>query len=234
MLVALISDVHGNLVALDTVLSDLERERPDGTVCLGDVAATGPQPREAVERLRALGCPVVMGNADEELFRPLRSVPPRAASKDGRRVWEIDRWCTARLSPENLEYLRGFRPTVDLSLGHGRMLLCFHGSPRSFDDVIEATTPDGELDRMLSGHEATVMAGGHTHVQFVRRRRETTMLNPGSADLNPPGAEYALVASERDRLRIDLRCLVLPNDEIRRTALESGMPHAEWWASFWR
>jgi len=62
MRIAIIADIHGNLTALEAVLADLEDTGADRVVCLGDVAATGPQPHETVARLRALGCPVVMGN----------------------------------------------------------------------------------------------------------------------------------------------------------------------------
>ena len=72
------------------------------------------------------------------------------------------------------------------------------------------------------------MAGGHTHEQYVRRYRESAILNPGSVELNPSGADYVLVASEKDRLRVDLRSLTLPRERIRQAALGSGMPHAEW------
>lgn len=229
MRVALISDLHGNLTALETVLDELARERPDRVLCLGDVAATGPQPRETVERLREIGCPVVMGNADDELLRPI----PDAEDEEGRRFVEIDRWCAEQLALEHLGYLRGFRPTVELSLGSGRTLLGFHGSPRSFDDAVVATTPEGELARMLSGHEAAVMAGGHTHEQFVRRHGKTTVLNPGSVGLNPPVAEYALVDLEGGRLAVELHRLTLGAAKVRREALDSGMPHAGWWASLW-
>lgn len=234
MLVALISDVHANLAALEIVIADFERERPDRVVCLGDVAATGPQPRETLERLRELGCPTVMGNTDADLLRPpLRAVADEPTDEQ-RRISEIDHWCAACLSPADLDYVRSFQPTIRVSLDHGRTLLCFHGSPRSFDDAIVATTPDRELDRLLSGHEATVMAGGHTHEQYVRRYRESVVFNPGSVGLNPSGADYALIVSERDRLRVDLRSLVLPRERIRQAALGSGMPHAEWWAGLWR
>ena len=70
MRIAIIANIHANRVALDAVLADIEALRPEQIVCLGDVAATGPQPRQAVERLRALGCPVVMGNADAWLLDP--------------------------------------------------------------------------------------------------------------------------------------------------------------------
>ena len=230
MIVALISDIHGNLVALEAVLADLERDGPDRIVCLGDVAATGPQPRATVERLRSLGCPVVMGNADAELLGP---IPQTERDGDVRRIEEIDRWCAGRLSPADLDYLRGFPLTLEVSLGDGHALLCFHGSPRSFDDVIEATTPESELQHLISGHSADVMAGGHTHAQLLRRHAETTVLNPGSVGLNPPWVEYALVSYEDGSLRVEMRRLPLPGEAVVRAAAGSGMPHAEWWAGFW-
>ena len=113
-------------------------------------------------------------------------------------------------------------------------LLCFHGSPHSYDDAITATTPDAELDKLLSGYEAAVMACGHTHEQFVRPHRDTIVLNPGSVGLSPPCAEYALVSSSDGRLGIELRRLALPLGEVRGAAFDGGIPHADWWADFWR
>lgn len=229
MLVAIIADLHGNRVALDAVLEDIELQSVDTIVCLGDVAATGPLPRETVERLRGLGCPVVMGNADAELLGSISD----GDSEEMRRIVEIDRWCAAQLPPEHLDYLRGFDSTIRLDLSDQHKLLCCHGSPLSFDDEITSTTSKEDLDLMLSGCDATVVAGGHTHAQLVRSHENITFLNPGSVGLNPPVTEYALVASENGRLRIELRRLPLPLEMIRRSAFESGMPHAEWWAGLW-
>ena len=177
MKVGLISDIHGNLAALETVLASLEAERPDRVVCLGDVAATGPQPRETLRRLRASGCPVVMGNADAFLLAPRMATD---AGEDERRVAEIDRWCAEQLEPSDLDWVRTFQPTVELGLGGGRRLLCFHGSPRGYDEIISAATPEEALDGMLAGHDAPWMAGGHWHFQMLRKHRGTTLVNPGS------------------------------------------------------
>ena len=93
--IALIADIHGNLAALDAVLDALGPEQPGRFVCLGDVAATGPQPREVLRRLHGLGCPVVMGNADAEL---LDVAPPGPETDDdSRRIADIARWCAAQL-----------------------------------------------------------------------------------------------------------------------------------------
>ena len=69
-MIAVISDIHGNLPGLEAVLNDIEEVGAEQIVCLGDVAGFGPQPREALASIKALGCPVVMGNADMEMLRP--------------------------------------------------------------------------------------------------------------------------------------------------------------------
>jgi predicted phosphodiesterase len=242
MRVGLIADIHGNLVALEAVLADLERTEVDHVVCLGDVA-WGPQPRQTVERLRALSYPTIMGNADDELFNLPSQTP---ADEDARVSLDITRWCAAQLTPADLDYLRTFHPTLEQTLGADHTLLCFHGSPRSFHDVIRSTTAEDDLAGMLAGFSATVMAGGHTHEQMLRRYRETIILNPGSVGLpfergpganqarHPPWAEYALVSQENGVLRIELRRVPIDVGAIVRAIRQSGMPHAELLAQDWR
>jgi predicted phosphodiesterase len=263
MRVGLIADIHGNLVSLDAVLADLERAQVDHVVCLGDVA-WGPQPRQTVERLRALSYPppplsyppppglrpgvlrtvaAIMGNADDELFNLPSETP---ADDNARATLDIARWCAAQLSPADLNYLRTFHPILELSLGAAHTLLCFHGSPRSFHDIIRSTTAEDNLAGMLAGFSATVMAGGHTHEQMLRRYRETIIVNPGSVGLpfergpgadqvrNPPWAEYALVSRESGILRIELRRVPIDVGAIVRAIRESGMPHADLYAQDWR
>jgi len=247
MRVAIIADTHGNLVSLDAVLADIERDGIDQVVCLGDVAGLGPQPREVIARLRGLGCPVVMGNADEFLLDPSALDPARHPDADEslRRMHEMERWGAEQLLPEDLDYLRTFQPTVEIPLGDGDSLLCYHGSPRSNEEEIRGATPDAELAEKLGERRTVVMAGGHTHEQFVRRLQRTIVLNPGSVglpweilpeggDRNPPWAEYAVLAHEGGRLSIDLRRVPIELPAVHRALLESGIPHAEWWAADWR
>lgn len=241
MRIGLIADIHANLIALEAVLAGLERAAVDQIICLGDVAAGGPQPRETVARLRALNLPTVMGNADEELFNF-----PVIPAEDVPLYLEVDRWCAAQLSAADLDYLRGFRPTIEVALGDGLALLCCHGSPRSFNDVIVATTPDDDLAVMLAGCSATVIAGGHTHQQMLRRYRDMLLLNPGSVGLpyergsggddarNPPWAEYAVVSQESGALSIASRRVPIDAGAVAQAIRASGMPHAEVWARDWR
>jgi hypothetical protein len=102
--VAPISDVHGNTVALEAVLADIGRRGTNEIVCLGDVAAGGPQPREALERLRRLGCAVVRGNADDWLLGEM----PAEAHEDGRRLRAIVDWARGQLRDADVVYLESF------------------------------------------------------------------------------------------------------------------------------
>jgi putative phosphoesterase len=242
MRTAIISDIHGNLLALDAVLADLDAADSDQIVCLGDVAAFGPQPGGVLARLRTVGCPVVMGNTDDWLLNPQ---PHELRDDDSQRVTEVELWSAQQLSPADLEQVRTFRPTLELSLGGDTALLCFHGSPQSKTDVILSTTPDAELERMLAGSRATIMAGGHSHTQMLRRIGNVTLLNPGSVGLpherdlvtdkvrHPAWAEYAIVSWENQSLTIQFRRVPFDARALVQVALGSGMPHAEWWVRDW-
>ena len=219
MRIALFSDIHGNAVAFDALLSDLERRPVDRLVCLGDAIQGGPQPRECVERLRDLGCPVVLGNADQEVLE-----------QDG----ELERWTRAQLSEDDLAFIRSFAATVELP-----GVLAFHGTPTSFDDVILPWTPEEEFQALLEGDDAPVLAGGHTHLQFVRRRGASLFVNPGSVGLAydyaqprerprlDPWAEYAVVADEESVLSLEFRRVPFDPAEVVRAYETSAIPGAE-------
>lgn len=239
MRTAVISDIHGNLIALEAALERLGGEDVDQVVCLGDVAASGPQPCETVDALLRVGCPVVLGNTDEWLLNPRTRAD---ADADRSRGGEIDLWCAEQLAPAHLEFLRALPPTIEVPLGDSATMLCFHGSPRSNTEVVLATTPDEELARMLGDAGAVVMAGGHTHAQLLRRLGPVTVINPGTVGRpyeryaparTPPGAEYVVVTSRGGGLSIELRRTPVDTGRVVEVALGSGMPHARWWSAVW-
>ena len=241
MRIGLIADIHGYCIALDTVLAALERERVDELICLGDVAALGPHPAEVIARLRALNCPVVMGNTDAWLLDP----PPDSADERERPMFALTRWCAAQLTDGDRTYVRAFAPIIERTLGDEGRLLCFHGSPRSFDDVVIATTPDDDLHRMFAGYDATIMAGGHTHLAMLRPYGEARIVNPGSVGLPGTGAvtpynrdvhwaEFAVLESGKGRLAMHLHRLDLDVATMLDMARASGMPEYNYWAAKWR
>lgn len=246
MRIALIADIHGNLLALETVLHELSQEHIDQIICLGDVAALGPQPRTVLAHLRSLNCPVIMGNTDAWLQTP--SVAPEVAANNSRAIYEITVWCAEQLSSADRAYISTFPPTLELPLDEEKTLLCYHGSPRSFDDVIAAITPDATVKQMLTGFSATVMAGGHTHIQMIRRYEDSHLVNVGSIGL--PGvnagspelpinhavnwAEYGVLSMERGRLSLDLLRTPLDITTMLQEARHTDMPHLDWWIQKWQ
>lgn len=245
MRIAVISDIHGNLVAFEAVLDRFASEGVDGTICLGDVAAGAPQPAGTVARLREIGGPVVMGNADAEVLDPATTP---ATDETTHRVNEITAWAASQLADDDLAYLRTFQPTAEIPLGDAGLLVGCHGSPRSFDDQMLPATPTDDLDAMLAGipAETTIVASGHTHQQGLRRYRGLLLLNPGSVGLpfhpvppsepvfNPAWAEYAIVTADHGALSIDLRRVPIDLDTLIRVARGSDMPHTGWWIGDWR
>lgn len=242
MRVALIADIHGNAVALDTVLNTLTKQKVDSIICLGDVAASGPQPTQAIEQLRAIGCPMVMGNTDDWLLQPQL----KDKSDDFRgRLQDVEFWGSQQLSSADREYLSTFQPTIEFPLANEKMLLCYHGSPRSYREGIVATTSEDELDQIFAGRQAAIMAGGHTHMQMFRRYKDVLLINPGSVGLaidrvspfaeirNAAWAEYAIISVEDGSLSVEMRRIPFDFQAVIQAVLSSGMPHAEWWISEW-
>jgi hypothetical protein len=208
------------------------------------VAATGKQPREVVRRLRDIGCPMVMGHADAEL---LDVTPPAPETdEDVRRIGDISRWCAAQLDDADRAFLASFQPTVEISFGEERSLLCCHGLPRRYNDVMVATTSNDELDSMIAGHDATIIAGGHRHILMPRAYRGREFVNPGGVRLAyqffpdgsvrvPPWAEFALGSrTDGGVVRVAFRRVPYDRDVTVRVMAEREMPHAAWWVADWR
>lgn len=102
MRIALISDIHGNLLALEAVLADARAVGVDRFACLGDVATLGPKPREVLQVLRALGCPCILGNHDAFLLEPELVTRYTQAPV----IVEAVDWCRAQLTLEDLAFVR--------------------------------------------------------------------------------------------------------------------------------
>jgi predicted phosphodiesterase len=194
----LLSDIHGNLRAFEAVLAELARFGIDDAVVLGDVAQGGDEPTAVLDRLAELGWPVILGNADHFLLElPFDTNEEIGEEQLARREWSL-----AQLDERHLEQIRSFHPTYERD-----GLLAFHGSPRNFEDILLPETGDDSPWR-VEGY--TLLAGGHTHVQWTTRIGEAQYVNPGSVGLavdrfadrkQMPYAEFALVTGDAVEFR---------------------------------
>jgi len=220
--IALISDLHGNVHALERVLADARTMGVDAVACLGDVCTLGPYPREVLDIIRERCRWFILGNHDEYMSRPelLRD------HSDAPDVVSAVEWCRSELDTGSLDFLTSFVSRTRVDLGAEMQLLLFHGSPDSNTQDLLAETAPAELDTHLRGHEATVLAGGHTHLQMLRQHRGRLMVNPGSVGLpfesyasgGPPRvmahAEYAIVEAHQGKLGVTLQRIELDRSRL--------------------
>ena len=237
MRLALVSDQHGNDVAFRAVIEDLERLGVDDAVCLGDTTQGGAEPAETLDRLAALGCETVLGNADDLLLE----VPTDSPEPITERLLEVRQWTLSQLSPSHLERIRSFAPVIRREI-EGVSMVFFHGSPHSYDDVL---LPElgGEALAPFLAHDAALLAGGHTHLQWTRRIGDALYVNPGSIGISydrhtdppvlRPLAEWALVTVEDGDVAVEFRQVPYSADDVVAGALRSGRPFADEWAAQW-
>jgi putative phosphoesterase len=230
MKIALISDLHGNIPALNAVLADAGDA--DRIICLGDIVDLGPEPGAAIAVLRERGIDCLKGNHDPFELGPIE---PAA-------VWA---WTLAQLSADELDWLRELPPSLEYEF-EGVRLLCVHGSPRSFDEQVLATTSDDALREMVAGRVFDVMACGHTHVQLLRKLDGHWIVNPGSVampfvepllDPRPPQilpwAEYATLTLEGGNVQIDLHKVDYDIEDYFARVRQSSMPDPDGWVRAW-
>jgi len=243
MRIAIIADIHANLVSFEAVLADIEQERVDQTICLGDLATIGPQPKAVLQRMKELGYPCVIGNHESwllnlNLLDKLQGAPH----------WftESIRWCATQLSEDDLEFMRSFPPTISLPLEGKEGFLGFHGSPSSDMDSIYPMTPPEELEQLLAGHTFRVMAGAHTHAQMLRQHKGMLIINPGSVgmpfDQAPtrgpirfhPWAEYAILSATNGVLSVDMRRVSIDLVRVKNALTDDRHPAHNIWLNNWK
>jgi predicted phosphodiesterase len=239
---ALVSDQHGNDVAFRAALEDVERLGVEEVVCLGDVVQGGTEPAQTLDRLEAAGCATVLGNADAFLLE----IPADSPEPVTERQLEVREWTLSQLSSSQLGQIRSFIPVLRRELD-GVSLLLFHGSPRSYDDVLlpelGGESLGGESLEPFLGQEAALLAGGHTHLQWTRGIGGALYVNPGSIGISydrhadspvlRPLAEWALVTVADGSVAVEFRQVSYAVEDVQAAAKRSGRPYADEWAAQW-
>jgi len=240
MRIGLISDIHGNLPALEAVLARLDEERIDELVCLGDVAV-GPVAHDTTQLLRERAPALVLGNWDAWVLDRVR---PCADSETCRKLLEMAAFWVQELDEDDRAYMRSARSRLDLDVD-GAHLAFFHGSPRSYNHPILATTSQDELEPLFSGIRARMSFVGHTHLQMIRKLSSTVLVNPGSVGLPfrawpetaarvCPWAEYGIAEFlGDDDVTVELHRAPYDTGALIELVLDSGVPHAKWWTDCW-
>lgn len=234
MRVAIISDIHGNQLAFEAVLRDL-KEQPgiEQVVIGGDICLNGPRPRQVLEMVQELGCPVIQGNVDTEVAN---GAPDKGAKKR-----TTVSWTREEIGPTGIYYLAALPFSHRIATPDGSELLIVHANPLNQDEAILPNAADGLLERLLGGLDPDVgaLAFGHLHIAYTRRWRHLLLADVGSCGLprdEDLRAAYGILTwydgvweAEIQRVSYDVQAVVkqlktcgIPNAEKRvKTLLEA-------------
>jgi putative phosphoesterase len=217
--VAVISDVHGNAVALEAVLQEVSKEEPDLLLFGGDLTwGSLPEATSAlVEPLRRSSI-FVRGNAERALVEAAERVREGHDALTAR-----ERWMLEHHSAETLDFLASFvEAAVVRVTGLGAVRFC-HGSPRSDEELVTFATPEARMRALMEGVAETVLVSAHTHIQFDREVAGIRSVNPGSVGMPYEGrsgaAYWAMLGAD-----VELRHTVYSVKEAVRRYRETDDP----------
>lgn len=226
MRIAVLSDVHANLHALQAVWADLEGQRPEASYCLGDLVGYGAFPTEVVEFLRQRQVPTVLGNYDEGAGFDLADCGCAYRRADERRRGDLSlRWTQAHTRPEAKAYLQALPLQLRLE-DRSPKLLMVHGSPRKVNEYVFEDRPAATFERIARLAGTDVLLFGHTHLPYQKSVDSTLFVNVGSVGKpkdGDPRACYALLDLGR-RTQIALRRVAYDIEAAARAVEQSGLP----------
>lgn len=227
MRLAIFSDVHSNLPALDAVLADIAAARVDDRYVLGDLVGYAPWPNEVLERLQAEHIPVVMGNYDDGtgFDREECGCAYTDPIENGLGDRSFD-WTMAHTSDSNKAYLRSLEPQIRFEADGHRFLLV-HGSPRRINEYLYDDKPDATFARIAAGADADVIVCGHTHRPYDKTVGAARFINVGSAGKpkdGDPRACWALIETSPDEVRVSFRHVAYDVETAARAIEASDLP----------
>jgi putative phosphoesterase len=174
MRLLLLSDIHGNMEALNAIRDNVSY---DQAICMGDLADYGPDPLAIIDWVRDSKIPTVRGNHDNAVALHVDC----GCGYKYKHLSEATREYTwQQITEKEEEFLMALPQSLDFTFEHLKVR-AVHGSPKSFFDYIYPDTPEDKVTPMIEGEACDYMLAGHTHVPMIRKLPGLTMLNPGSA-----------------------------------------------------
>ncbi len=222
MRIAVLSDIHGNLVGLDACLADLQVQGgADVIVGGGDFCVDGPKPKKVLQRLEEIGAKCVRGNTDRYLS---------IAHDDHCTEMELSQlqWTRQELGEKWLQWLAEL--PFALRVGDDdNQLLVVHANPTTDDEHLWPDADDATLSRLIGEERATAIAFGHLHLPYVRIWRGKLLVNVASAGLPKDGdarAGYALFTQRNGGWEVKHRRVEFDVKKVATQLADCGIPNS--------
>lgn len=225
MRIAIISDIHGNDLAFAAVLHDLAKQpRCDQLVIAGDLCLNGPRPREVLQRVQELQCPVIQGNVDLETVTQ--------APEKGEKKRSTVAWTREQIGEAGIAYLANLPFSYRVQNTGGLDLLIVHANPLNLEDALFPNADDETLEHLLGGLDARVgaLAFGHLHIAYVRRWRGLLLADVASCGAprdEDRRAAYGILTWQEDHWEAEIRRVPYDLPAVLKQIKNSGMPNIE-------
>jgi putative phosphoesterase len=180
MRVAIISDIHGNIGALEAVLDDLKTQRVESVYCLGDLVGYAAFPNEVIDRIRAEHIPTIVGNYDDGVGFDRDECGCAYRDPEEQRLGDLSlRWTQRTVTPERKEFLRSLQAEIRFE-ADGKRFRLVHGSPRRMNEYLFEDRPLSSFQRLAATSDCDVLIFGHTHKPYTKRVDGVLFINAGS------------------------------------------------------
>lgn len=222
MKIAFISDIHGNAVALEAVLKDIEKKQIDMIYVLGDICYRGPEPKRSLQLVKSLNVNVIKGNADEWVVRGVKKgeVPDLALEL----MNEEREWTLSKLNKEDIDYLKNL-PTELYFEVKGLKINAFHATPDSLFDIVLPHESDDTINtKLMTLTDSDIYVYAHIHKPYIRYIKGKVIINIGSVGLPFDGVKkssYAIVdidnkrvSTSIERVEFDLEKVIKQYEEL--------------------
>lgn len=198
MRIAAIYDIHGNLSALQAVVTEITKANIDLIIVGGDVIA-GPKPVETLELLektsKEISMQFIHGNAESELLRYIDGKDINGLTKNAE---AITHWLAKELNYKQIEFISTWAKTQQLKLDDGKEILFCHATPANDIDIFTELTLESELMPIFKNLTASIVICGHTHMQFERKVANIRVVNAGSVGMpfGHTGANWLIIDND--------------------------------------
>ncbi|HEX3368764.1 MAG TPA: metallophosphoesterase family protein [Candidatus Cybelea sp.] len=223
MRIAVLSDIHGNLLALDACLADLEAQGgADAVIVAGDLCLPGPKPKKVLQRLEELGAACIRGNKDRFLCDGASDGEHSAAD-----VARID-WTRRELGERWLSWLRDLPFAMRIGEDDNQLLIV-HANPKNDEEHIWPDADEATLERLVGDERATTIAFGHLHLPYVRMWRGRLLVNVASAGVpkdGDPRACYAILTERAGGWEVKHRRVTFDVKKVATQLSDCGIPES--------
>jgi putative phosphoesterase len=221
--VAVITDIHGNLAALEAALDRIDALGIERIYCGGDLVGYGPHPNEVCRLIAERAIPTIYGNYDYAIARDLEDCGCAYVTAHDRELGQQSvAWTLANTDHTSKDFMRGLPFDLRFAVGD-RQVHLVHGSPRKVNEYLFEDKPDRLYERLAAAEQADVLVFGHTHKPWIREHGRVLFVNCGSVgkpkDGDPRAAFAVLTANEA---RIERVAYDAP--AVARAVVAAGLP----------